>query len=76
MGNIIDLNAFRQKKEGREPLYISHLDGKVKGDPNLTRPSAEDFGDRLQRIRTSLNKINSLMAELKRQAKERQDETK
>jgi len=45
---------------------MSHLDGKVKGSPHLSRPEAEDFGDRLQRIRNSLEKINSLISELKK----------
>ena len=75
--NVLNLNSFREKKaleEGfsgdRKPLFVSHLDGKVKGSPHFQRPSAEDFGDRLQRIRTSLDKINLLMAELKKQSKD------
>ena len=80
--NIVDLKKFREKKSlqdkvapGRTPLYVSHLDGKVKGNPNR-RPSSEDFGDRLQRIRTSLEKINSLMAELKKQSNQNKGEAK
>ncbi len=70
---IVDFGAFKKKKEtekdlaaGRNPLYVSHLDGKIKGSPHLNRPEAENFGDRLQRIRTSLEKINSLISELKK----------
>jgi len=70
---VLDFNSFKKKKEterdlaaGRNPLYVSHLDGKVKGSPHLNRPEAEDFGDRLQRIRTSLEKINSLISDLKK----------
>ena len=76
---VVDLAAFRQKKEitdnlarGRNPLYVSHADGKVTGSPHLKRPEAPDFGDRLQRIRTSLEKINSLMSELKKVAQNKQ----
>ena len=77
-GKLVDLTAFRQKKEvadnlanGRTPLYVSHLDGKVHGSPHLKRPDAEDFGSRLQRIKSSLEKINHLMTELKKNAADR-----
>jgi len=70
---VVDLAKFREKKSvteelarGRNPLFVSHLDGKVKGSPHLERPKAEDFGDRVQRIRSSLEKINRLMSELKK----------
>jgi hypothetical protein len=70
---IIDLASFRAKKnvkedlgKGREPLFISHMDGKLSGSPHMKRPEAEDFGDRLSRIKLSLEKINRLMAELKK----------
>jgi hypothetical protein len=70
---VVDLTTFRRKKEaddefgrGREPLYASHLTGRVTGSPHLKRPDAPDFGDRLQRIRASLDKINRLMTELKK----------
>ena len=77
-GKIVDLTAFRQKKEvadnlaqGRTPLYVSHLDGKVQGSPHLKRPEADDFGSRLQRIKSSLEKINLLMTELKKNTQDR-----
>lgn len=76
---VVDLGSFKRKKEiaaelgqGRTPLYVSHLDGKLKGSPHLKSPGetsgteTSDFGDRLQRIRMSLEKINSLMFELKK----------
>lgn len=70
---VFDFNAFKKKKSGdgelargRSPLYMSHLEGKVTGSPHFKRPEAGDFGDRLQRIRTSLEKINGLIAELKK----------
>ena len=70
--NVVDLKNFKRTKElesqlsrGRTPLHVSHLDGKVKGSPHLRRPEADEFGDRMQRIRASLEKINQLMADLK-----------
>ncbi len=71
---VIDLAAFRKKKDiateltkgGRNPLYVSHLTGKVSGKPQGNEPASPDFGDRLQRIRSSLDKINRLMADLKK----------
>lgn len=75
---VLNLASYRQKKEaedelsrGRIPLHVSHLDGKVKGSPHFRRPQTEDFGDRMQRIKTSLEKINQLMAELKKNARDR-----
>jgi len=71
--SVIDFAEFRRKREikedlarGRDPLYVSHLRGKVTGSPHFRRPEAEDFGDRLSRIKSSLEKINRLMTELKR----------
>jgi len=66
MSKVIPLFS-KKTKEGREPLFVSHIDGTVKG------PNKEDFGDRIQRIRTSLEKINKLMAELKGKEKYEQD---
>lgn len=67
--NVIDMSSFRQKKateqefgRGRTPLYVSHLTGKVSGG----KPPSGDLGERLQRIRASLEKINRLMKELKK----------
>jgi hypothetical protein len=75
---VLDLNAYREKKQaeddvgrGRTPLHVSHLDGKVKGSPHFKRPQADDFGDRMQRIKTSLEKINQLMADLKKSSQDR-----
>lgn len=74
---IVDMAAFRRRKfvendlaRGRKPLFVSHLDGKVTGSPHFKKPlgnsGSDDLGDRIQRIRASLLKINRLMAELKR----------
>ncbi len=73
---VVDLASFRKKKEttaeltkpGRNPLYVSHLTGKATGTP--TGSEKQDFGDRLQRIRGSLDKINRLMEELKSMARD------
>lgn len=83
MADVVDLREFKRKKKqedeltrgGRTPLYVSHSTGKVTGAPPSTTPKAEspvqsDFGDRLVRIRASLEKINRLMADLKRMGDE------
>ncbi len=72
-GKVVNITEFRQKKKvteelsrGRNPLFVSHMDGKVAGSPHFKKPDAADFGDRIQRVRASLEKINRLMAELKK----------
>jgi len=74
--NVVDFTDFKRNKDaqtdlsrGRTPLHVSHIDGKVKGSPHFRRPEADDFGDRMQRIKTSLEKINQLMTELKKTTK-------
>jgi hypothetical protein len=55
MSKVIELNKFKKEQEekrGRQPLYKSH--------------GSSDFGDRMARIRASLERINMLMAELKK----------
>jgi len=78
---VVDLKSFRQKKNekeslsrGRKPLYVSHADGKVTGSPHLKGPAdkSEDFGDRVSRIRASLDRINVLMGELKKMSAQSQ----
>ena len=72
---IIDFSTFRRKKteeqdltRGRsKPLYVSHNEGTVTTSPHADRSGkTEDFGDRVSRIKASLERINSLMAELKK----------
>lgn len=72
--NIVSLHDFRRRKESaeefvrneRKPLYVSHLTGKISdSDKAEAKAGAADFGDRLQRIRNSLDKINKLISELK-----------
>lgn len=70
--NIVNLDAFKRRKQSaeefvrneRKPLYVSHLTGKI-GDTGNIKNEASDFGDRLQRIRSSLDKINKLISDLK-----------
>jgi len=76
--NVVDFNQFKSKKDdekslsrGREPLFVSHKTGKVTGSPHFRRPQAEDFGDRLGRIKSSLEKINKLMDELKKKSNDK-----
>lgn len=76
MSKIIDLNKYKNqqitKKEltrNRQPLYISYLDGEIKGSPHFQRHDDDDFADRIVRIKTSLEKINQLMKDLKKDIK-------
>jgi hypothetical protein len=76
-GQVVSLSSFRKKQEindelarGRKPLFVSHMSGKVSGSPHLKDAQDADFGDRMQRIRTSLDRINRLMSELKQMAAE------
>ena len=73
--NVVDLASFRLKKQvsnelanGRTPLYLSHLEGRVSNNPHLKgdHVGGEGFGDRISRIRKSLERINTLMNELKK----------
>lgn len=80
---VLDLTKFRQKKEtkdefgrGREPLYSSHLNQNRPAAPSkAARGKDDDFGDRLQRIRTSLDKINKLMGELRKMSQSSGNDT-
>ncbi len=80
--NVISFADAKRKKQsqddlakGRQPLYVSHLNGKLHGSPHLNSPKAEDFGDRMSRIKQSLEKINRLMVELKKVAKSESENT-
>ena len=72
---ILSLEQYKEKKEiserltqGRNPLYVSHLTGKIKDTQNFKSPSDLDFADRIQRIKASLERINRLMSDLKKLA--------
>jgi len=64
MGDVIDIRS-RRKRSDKEvrPLYSSHL------EPNRSDVT-DDFGERMRRIRASLEKINQLMHELKKNSKD------
>jgi hypothetical protein len=73
-GKVVDLNLFKQKKElsrelapGRKPLYLDQKSGTIHREPSSAPTDSEgsNFGERLQRIRSSLDRIHSLMTELK-----------
>lgn len=71
MSKVISLQQKREERKlsrGRLPLHVSHLTGKVTGTP-----TNEELGDRMERIRNSLEKINQLMADLKRAKKDHND---
>lgn len=72
---VVELSAFKKKREtteqlarGRKPLYVDHNEGAITGRPNAPKAAAaeNDFGDRLTKIRGSLDRINQLMTELKK----------
>jgi len=70
--SLIDrIDAKKRTEEGRIPLHVSHLDGKVNGSPWFKRPPQEDFGKRMERIKTSIEKINEIMTELKKSSREK-----
>lgn len=74
MAKIYNLADYRPQKPSSPPkvpsesgfnacIFSSSINDRVQ----YKRPSSEDFGDRIQRIRTSLEKINTLMAKLRRE---------
>lgn len=76
LGKVVDLQAYRQNKKletdfarGRQPLYSSHLDQSAAASAKQNSED-DDFGQRMQRIRSSLERINQLMYELKKNSKD------
>jgi len=74
-GKILDFSAFKNKQEinnefsrARKPLFVNSDKGSISGTSDRAQPVqvSEDFGDRLQKIRSSLERINTLMADLKK----------
>ena len=59
MSKVIQFPKPKQK------LHIDWEKHTTNASPHFKRPNNEDFGDRMARIRESLDKINKLMAELK-----------
>ena len=74
VSKVVDLSAFKKKREtkeqlarARKPLYVNHSEGSVTGSSKMAKDDApEDFADRLVKIRGSLDRINKLMAEIKK----------
>ena len=74
-GKILDFSAFKNKQEinnefsrARKPLFVNSDKGSISGTSDRAQPvqASEDFGDRLQKIRSRLERINTLMADLKK----------
>jgi hypothetical protein len=74
---VLDFSAFKNKQNvnsefsrSRKPLYVNQDEGKISGSADgavsAADASSEDFGERLLKIRASLDRINSLMANLKK----------
>lgn len=65
---INDVNGKLQGHGAPELKHqtTDHLTGKNIHSPNFQRSESDSFGDRIQRIKSSLEKINSLMLELKK----------
>jgi hypothetical protein len=74
---VLDFSAFKNKQtvnsefsRSRKPLYVNQDEGKISGSSDsavsAADASGEDFGERLLKIRASLDRINSLMANLKK----------
>ena len=58
--------------KGRTPLYLSHLNGKVTGSPHLNKKrGSNDFNARIERIKSSLERINKLMKKLRETPQEK-----
>ncbi len=75
MTKILDFVSFKCKKEGRpEPLVVDHSTGKITTRAkHLGLEPPEEFGDRIDRVKASLDKINRLMADLKKLSEERDE---
>lgn len=82
---VIDFKSFKQKQEinsefsrSRKPLYVNNEEGRISGSASGAKSASdgnEDFGDRLHKIRSSLDRINALMADLKKLSTNRNKET-
>ena len=83
---VVDFSAFKTKQNvknefsrSRKPLYVDQDEGKISGASDGAKSAAdnsnEDFGERLLKIRASLDRINSLMANLKKLSTHRDNNT-
>lgn len=77
VSKVVELSAFKKKRDTKEelarsrrPLFVNHSEGTVSGRPsnqkNASAAEGGDFADRLVKIRGSLDRINQLMAEIKK----------
>jgi hypothetical protein len=57
MDNLVDFNEFKKKKENRSLEF----DG-----PFEKEETHIDLNERIERIKSAINRINTLMAELKK----------
>ncbi len=64
-GKVIDIKTRMRTKDGQPVLLVDHAKGKVTASTPPGYRRSEEFGDRMARIRASLEKINRLMTELK-----------
>ena len=86
---VISFNAYKNKdsinsefSHSRKPLYVNTDDGRISGNPEVAAQGAQgaqgaqegDLGDRLHKIRSSLDRINALMADLKKLSAHREKE--
>jgi hypothetical protein len=80
---ILDFSAFKNKQDinnefsrSRKPLFVNPDKGMISGVTSQVQPTqtSEDFGDRLHKIRSSLERINTLMADLKKLSTNRDNE--
>lgn len=78
---ILDFSAFKSKQDvnkefsrSRKPLFVNSDKGSISGKTENSQPvqASEDFGDRLHKIRSSLERINTLMADLKKLSSNRE----
>jgi hypothetical protein len=80
---VISFTAYKNKEtinnefsHSRKPLYVNSDDGRISGNPVVASKGAQegDLGDRLHKIRSSLDRINTLMADLKKLSAHREKE--
>lgn len=80
---VISFTAYKNKEainkefsHSRKPLYVNSDNGRISGNLEVaTRGAPEgDLGDRLHKIRSSLDRINTLMADLKKLSAHREKE--
>jgi hypothetical protein len=78
---IISFSAYKNKEainsefsHSRKPLYVNTDNGRISGSPESAIKGEGDLGDRIHNIRSSLDRINALMADLKKLSAHREKE--